>query len=103
MRFIIFKNKKSAVWDKTPLRNLIYYMVHLEGCEQNNRLGLEAFGLKPFYSAKITLFVLQINCKLRRSFIPKGAAKSEPQDRYFFIFLGFFSNLWAISIGVKDH
>jgi hypothetical protein len=79
MRFIIFKNKKSAVWDKTPLRNLIYYMVHLEGCEQNNRLGLEAFGLKAFYSvsrAKIPLFALQINCKSRRSFIPKGAVKS---------------------------
>jgi hypothetical protein len=58
-------------------------MVHLKGCEQNNRLGLEAFGLKAFYSvsrAKITLFALQINCKLRPSFILsfilKGAAKS---------------------------
>jgi hypothetical protein len=54
-------------------------MVNLEGCEQNNRVGLEAFGLKAFYSvsrAKITLFALQINWKLRRSFSPKGAAKS---------------------------
>ncbi len=30
-------------------------------------------------------------------------SKERTQDRYFFIFLGFFSNLWAISIGVKDH
>jgi hypothetical protein len=55
-------------------------MVRLEGCEQKNRLGLEAEGLKAFYysvsRAKITLFALQINCKSRRSFGPKGAAKS---------------------------
>lgn len=54
-------------------------MVHLKGCEQNNRLELEAEGLKGEASvlqAKITLFALQINCKLRRFFILKDAAKS---------------------------
>ena len=82
-------------------------MVHLEGFEQNNRLGLQAEGLKAFYSisrAKITLFALQMNCKLRPSFIPKGAAKSGIYIFfYLFFFLGFFSNPWAIFIGVKDH
>jgi hypothetical protein len=48
----VYENEKKAVWDKTPLRNLIYYMVNLEGCEQNNRVGLEApkaAGLRAFY------------------------------------------------------